>query len=52
MSEQPKLLVGYDLSNDYTQISCYNFNTFTPETIRCDYDSDKELIDTVMAINK
>ena len=52
MKEQRNLLVGYDLSNDYTQISCFNYNTFGPETIKFDYDSDKEILDTVMAINK
>ena len=52
MKEQRNLLVGYDLSNDYTQISCFNYNTYGPETIKFDYDSDKELLDTVMAINK
>ena len=52
MKEQHNLLVGFDLSNDYTQISCYNQNTFAPETIKFDYDSDKELLDTVMAMNK
>lgn len=52
MKQQHNLLVGYDLSNDYTQISCFNHNTFAPETIKFDYDSDKELLDTVMAMNK
>ena len=28
MSEQRNLLVGLDLCNDYTQISCYNSNTY------------------------
>lgn len=33
MSEQRKLFVGYDLCEDYTQISCYNLKIFEPESI-------------------
>lgn len=51
MDGQRNLLIGFDLCNDYTQISCFNNNTFVPETIQFDYDSDNELIDTVMAVN-
>ena len=52
MSEQRNLLVGLDLCNDYTQISCYNSNTYEPETIKFDYDSENELLDTAMAVTK
>lgn len=52
MSGQRNLLVGLDLCNDYTQISCYNVNTYEPETIKFDYDSENELLDTAMAVTK
>ena len=52
MLEQRNLLVGLDLCNDYTQISCFNNSTFEPETIKFDYDSENELLDTALAVIK
>ena len=33
MEDGQKLLVGFDLCNDFSQMACYNYRTFEPESI-------------------
>lgn len=52
MAEDRKLLVGFDLCNDYSQISCYSRITFEPESI-CYTASDEDyMIPTVLGVRK
>ncbi len=50
MSEQRNLIVGLDLCNDYTQMSCYNSRTFEPESVSMSPDRAKYLIPTVLGV--
>lgn len=50
MSEQRSLIVGLDLCNDYTQISCYSNKTFEPESISMMKDQEKYFIPTVLGV--
>jgi hypothetical protein len=50
MSDQRNLIVGFDLNNDYSQISCYNNKSFEPESISMTPDKTKYLIPTVMGV--
>ncbi len=52
MSEilERRLLVGLDLCDDYTQISCYNEKTFEPECLGVDDQEEGQFIPTVMAV--
>lgn len=62
MDEKQKLLIGFDLCDDFSQISCYNYKTFEPVVIEVDNpiaQSDKprsmetsELIPTVVYKNQ
>jgi len=51
MSEQRNLLVGFDFSDDYTQISCYNTKLYEPESVSVSSD-EKFLIPTVLCIKE
>lgn len=46
--EQHKLLVGFDLCNDYSQLACYNYNIFEPESVG--EEADEYLIPTVLGV--
>lgn len=50
MSEQRSLLVGLDLSGDYSQICCYNQKTLEPESICASSDKTKYLIPSVLGV--
>jgi hypothetical protein len=50
--EQRNLLVGYDLCDDFSGISCFNPKTFEPESICIGKDGNKFLIPTVVGVNK
>jgi len=52
MKKQGSLLVGFDLCNEYSQISCYNNGVFETETVYYNYGSEDELIPTVLALRK
>lgn len=49
MGNQRNLLVGLDLSDDYTQISCYNTKYYEPESVSAS-EEDKFLIPTVLCV--
>ena len=48
MSEERTLLVGVDLCEDYSQITCFNPVSFEPESICLNRESDKYLIPTAL----
>jgi hypothetical protein len=48
MDNSRKLIVGYDLCEDYSQISCYSFKTFEPIAICPAGDEENTLIPTVL----
>lgn len=48
MDNSRKLIVGYDLCEDYTQISCYSYKTFEPIPISSTEDEDDTLIPTTL----
>lgn len=50
--EQRSLLVGYDLCDDFSGISCFNPKTFEPESICVGRDTNKILIPTVVGVKK
>lgn len=52
MTEERKLLVGFDLCNDYSQISCYSRKSFEPESICYTDDDTKYMIPTVLGVRK
>lgn len=52
MKRKGSLLVGFDLCDEYSQISCYNNDIFETETVYYNYGSEDELIPTVLAIKK
>lgn len=49
MGDQRNLLVGFDLSDDYTQISCYNTKYYEPESVSAS-EEDKYLIPTALLV--
>lgn len=51
MSDQRNLLVGFDLSNDYTQISCFNTKYYEPESVSPSKE-DQYMIPTVLCMKK
>ena len=51
MNDQRTLLVGYDLSDDYTQISCYNNKYYEAESV-CADGNDQFLIPTALAVRE
>jgi hypothetical protein len=48
MDNSRKLIVGYDLCEDYSQISCYSYKTFEPIPICPTEDEDNTLIPTAL----
>ena len=48
MDNSRKLIVGYDLCEDYSQISCYSYKTFEPIPIYPPYDEENLLIPTAL----
>lgn len=52
MSEGSNVYVGFDLCNDYSQISCYDKKTYEPKSICVANDDNKYLIPTVLAVRK
>lgn len=51
MGDQRNLLVGYDFSDDYTQISCYNTKYYEPESVSASGE-EKFLIPTVLCVKE
>lgn len=51
-TEERSLLVGFDLCNDYSQISSYNRKLFEPESICMSEDESTYLIPTVLSFCK
>lgn len=50
MEPQRKLIVGYDLCEDYTQISCYSYKTFEPIPI-CTVEEEEDcLIPSILCL--
>lgn len=52
MKEDRKLIVGFDLCNDYSQISCYNDKTFEPDSVCEGNIEGKYLIPTVLGVKE
>jgi hypothetical protein len=52
MNSPRKLIVGYDLCDDYSQISCFSYKTFEPIPIGPDEDEENPLIPTALALNE
>lgn len=52
MSDQKGLIVGFDLCDDYSQISYFNNRTFEPESIFLEDDEEKYLIPTALGVKK
>lgn len=50
MDTQRKLIVGYDLCEDFSQISCYSYKTFEPIPICYGDGEDDCLIPTVLCV--
>ncbi len=50
ISEQRNLIVGLDLCNDFTQISCFNNKTFEPDSISMYPNQERYFIPTVLGI--
>lgn len=48
MDKSRKMIIGYDLCEDYSQISCYSYKTFEPITINPIEDDENTLIPTVL----
>lgn len=48
MDNPRKLIVGYDLCEDYSQISCYSYKTFEPIQICPAEDEENPMIPTVL----
>ena len=51
MENQRKLIVGYDLCDDITQISCYSYKAFEPISVSPDDNEENSRIPTVLCIN-
>lgn len=45
-----KLIVGYDLCEDFTQISCYSYKSFEPIPISTGEEGELKLIPTVLCV--
>lgn len=52
MDNPRKLIVGYDLCEDYSQISCYSYKTFEPIPISPSEDEENTLIPTALCVRK
>lgn len=51
MENKRVLIVGYDLCEDFSQISCYSFKSFEPVTICPDESEETCLIPTALFVN-
>ncbi len=51
MENQRKLIVGYDLCEDFSQISCFSYKTYEPIPIGPKDEEDNFLIPTVLCIH-
>ncbi len=51
MENQRKLIVGYDLCDDITQISCYSYKAFEPIPVSTDEFEENSRIPTVLCIH-
>lgn len=49
---EERLLIGYDLGEYHTQISCFNRETLEPDTVGMDVDKDNFLIPTALFVTK
>lgn len=52
MKETEKLLVGYDLCEDFSQLGFYNEKLFEPETIKYGQEGQDDRIPTFMAVTE
>lgn len=52
MGETKNLLVGFDLCNDYSQISCFSYKTYEPESICLTSDQSKYVIPTSLGVKE
>ncbi|MDF2589230.1 MAG: hypothetical protein K0S41_3071 [Anaerocolumna sp.] len=52
VTEQRSLIVGFDLCDDYSQITCFSNKTMEPESICLNLDKTKYLIPTVLGVKK
>ncbi len=50
MDAPRKLIVGYDLCEDFTQISCFSYKTFEPIVIGIREEDELNLIPTVLCV--
>ncbi|HPU63675.1 MAG TPA: DUF5716 family protein [Mobilitalea sp.] len=50
MDNPRKLIVGFDLCDDYSQISCFSYKTYEPISISPDDDEEDTLIPTALAV--
>ncbi len=51
MDATRKLIVGYDLCEDYTQLSCYSYKSGEPIPISVEDEEEKYLIPTALCVN-
>ena len=51
LEQKHTLLVGFDLSSNKSQISCFNKNTFEPVSLIADVINDSEMISMDVAVN-
>lgn len=52
MDSNKKLFIGFDLSEDYSQISCYSYKTFEPIPISLTEKEEKYFIPTALCVEK
>lgn len=52
MDKENNMIVGFDLCNDNSQISCYDMRTYEPKSICVTSDDSKYMIPTVLAVKK
>lgn len=52
MENQRKLIVGYDLCDDFSQISCYSYKSFEPIPVSPDDNEENSRIPTVLCIHQ
>ncbi|GAA4653860.1 hypothetical protein GCM10023142_09980 [Anaerocolumna aminovalerica] len=49
-NEQRNLIVGFDLCDDFSQLSYYNYKTYEPESVCVDLEGSKYLIPTALGV--
>lgn len=52
MEGKKKIIIGYDLCEDFSQISCYSYKTFEPIPISQDENEEYEMIPTVLCLHR